>query len=220
MGSRVLLALGLAAVLAAPAEAATPTEAIRAAVAERLSMSVADVEVFDVELPAGAPANADYNVRLPSYGLQSGRQPLELEVIAGAGAGSWRVRPMVRLYGLVPVAEVAVAAGAPIPFRLERMALDTLRGASPVNPSLPWEARVSISAGRPVTPSLARLVPDVREGEVVPVVVRRGPLEVRCEARVEADARFGDAVPVLNLTTHTRLAGILQPDRTVLLGGS
>ena len=215
LGLLVLLGAG-----ASPTWAATPEAAIRTAIAARLSMAEADVEVSDLTLPAGAPLDGDYRVVLPGYRIHGGHVPVGLELRAASGGGSWRVRPAVRFYGLVPVAATEARAGEPVPIKLERLPLDVLRGGEPADATLPWEARVTVEAGEPLTSSLVRLVPDVREGTIVRVVVRRGGLEVRCDAQLQADARYGDAVPVLNLVTRARLAGVLQTDGSVLLGGS
>jgi hypothetical protein len=221
MGPRVPVVVAVLGLLApGRAAGATPGDAIRTAVAARLAVPAADVEVYDLGLPADAPADADFRVKLPSYPLRSGHLPVTLEVLDGPAAGRWAVRPALRLYAALPVALRPAAPGEPILLGSARMAVEALRGAEPVDPALAWEARVGIEAGQPVTASTARLVPDVRGGAVLPAVVRRGALEVRCDARLQDDARFGDTVRVVSLSTNARLAGVLQADGTVLLGGS
>lgn len=200
--------------------AATPEAAIRAAVATRLGIPEADVEVRALSLPADLPADGAFRVSLPGYAIQGGRIPVSLELRTAAGVSSWKLRPDLELYGPLPVAASAVEAGQVVPVTVERLPLDVLRGGEPVDATTPWEARVDLHRGEPLTRSVVRLVPDLREGAIVPVVVRRGDLEVRCDAELQVDARYGDSVPVFNLVTRARLAGVLQTDGSVLLGGS
>ncbi len=102
-----LTALGFA--LSAPAHAATPAEAIVAAVAARVEKAPSDVELSGLYLPADVPADAAFEVTLPSYTIHSGSVPLTLRL----GEASWSIRPQVAFWAALPVAVGEAKPGDP-----------------------------------------------------------------------------------------------------------
>lgn len=204
------------AILPAAATAATPEAAIRTAVAARLGLPEADVSLSDMDAPEGLPADANFTVELPGYTLREGHVSMELKTLRG----SWRLRPDVALWVTVPVASKAIARGEPVEASLMRVRLRELRGSSPVDAELSWEATTSIAAGQPVTVGRVRRLPDLRDGARVSVVVSRGGISVRAPGELLADAVIGETVAVLNLATRSQQLGTLQADGTVTLGGS
>ncbi len=212
----LLILAGAGALAPAAATAATPEAAIRTAVAARLGMAEADVLLTDLDAPAGLPADADFTVELPGYSLREGHISVELKSLKG----SWRLRPDLSLWVTVPVAAQAVARGERVEATLARVRQRDLRGSSPVDANLSWEATTSIAAGQPVTIGRVRRLPDLRDGARVSVVVSRGGISVRAQGELLADAVIGETVAVLNLATRSQQMGVLQADGTVTLGGS
>ncbi|MSQ02619.1 MAG: flagellar basal body P-ring formation protein FlgA [Myxococcales bacterium] len=200
----------------AAASAATPEAAIRTAVAARLGLPEADVSLTDLDSPEGLPADADFTVELPGYALREGHLSVELK----SRRGSWRLRPDVALWVTVPVASKAIARGEPVESSPMRVRMRELRGSTPVDADLSWEATTSIAAGQPVTVGRVRRLPDLRDGARVSVVVSRGGISVRAPGELLADAVIGQTVAVLNLATRSQQLGTLQADGTVTLGGS
>lgn len=207
-------ALGL--VVCAPAYAVTPAEAIVAAVAARAEKTPADVEITGLILPADIPADAAFEVALPSYAIHPGSLALKLSV----GGASWSLRPQVGFWAQLPVAVGETKPGEALVMRTERRREAELRGAESVDPALTWRATGTLHAGQVVTAGRAERIPDVAIGGDVMVVVRRGVVELRAPGRLLADGLYGAPVAVLNLATKAQQHGTLQPDGTVLLGGS
>ncbi len=200
----------------APAEAATPAEAIVAAVAARAEKLPADIEITGLELPADMPAHADFVVTLPSYAIHPG----SLAVKLSAGAASWSIRPRIGFWAELPVAIGETKPGETLRFRTERRREAELHGAESIDPTVTWRATGTIHAGQVVTAGRAERIPDVAIGHDVTVVVRRGVVELRAPGRLLADGLYGESVAVLNLATKAQQHGTLQPDGTVLLGGT
>lgn len=208
--------LAVAALVApASAAAASPEAALREALVARLGDSVADVAVADLDAPPDMPADAAFEVELPSYQIREGH----LTVTLRTARGSWRLNPEVLLWVDVPVAATETARGEVVPMRIERVRLGQLRGALPVDPAERWEATSSLHAGQPVTAGRVRRMPDLRQGATVKLVVEAGALSVRAPGQLLADAVVGEPVPVLNLATRAQQFGTLRADGTVLLGG-
>ncbi|GDX78349.1 hypothetical protein LBMAG42_01600 [Deltaproteobacteria bacterium] len=206
-------ALGIA--FAVPAYAATPAEAIVAAVAARAEKSPADVEISGLTLPADIPADAAFEVTLPSYAIHTGSLAVKLSV----GGASWSLRPQVGFWAQLPVAVGETKPGEALVLRIERRREAELHGAESIDPSLTWRATGTLHAGQVVTAGRAERVPDIEIGRDVTVVVRRGAIELRAPGRLLADGLYGAPVAVLNLATKAQQHGTLQADGTVLLGG-
>lgn len=201
------------AALAALAWASSAEDAVRAAVAARLDVPLADVEVREVGLPAGAPADAAWDVRLPAAGPLCGTVP----VVLRAGEGRWAVRPRVTVYAQVPVAAEAAKAGTRVRLTLERRPLEELRGEAPVDPSASWQARVPFAPGDPVTEGRVRPWPDALEGSAVQLVAGARGLSVTAPGRLIQDGFVGERVSALNLATRSVVVGTLGDDGRVHL---
>lgn len=199
----------------AAATAATPSEAIRGAVATRLGIPVADVEVSAMA-PIPGLQEADWSVELPLSGPITGNVP----VVLRSGAGRYAVRPVIVAWREVPVAAEATAAGQTVPLAMARVSSDRLRGETVVERGSSWVARVDLAAGDPVTTSRARAEPDARRGAEIRVVTECGALSIQAPGVLLGDAYVGKPVSAMNLSTHVVLSGTYRSDGVVLLEGS
>lgn len=198
----------------AAAFASTPSAAIQAAVAAKVGVPAADVEVHGVELPT-APTSVDWLVDLPSVGPVWG----DVSVTLHAGTSRYLVRPRVTVWQTLPVAAKSARAGERVEITTARVARDTLHGQAPVDPTHSWQARVDLVAGAPLTTTVVRERPDAAQGQTVRIVAGAGPLVVFAPGQLGEDAFVGDRVHVVNLATRTQLVGTLQGDGTVRVGG-
>ena len=197
------------------AVAATPTEAIRDAVAVRLGVSPADVAVTGLA-PLPGTQEADWAVELPQTGPLTGSIP----VVLRSGSGRYAVRPSIVAWRDLPVASAATEAGQPIVLKTARVSSDRLRGEAAVDPSGHWVARVDLAEGDPVTTARARAEPDARRGAEIRVLSQVGALSIQAPGVLLGDAYTGKPVSVMNLSTHVVLSGTYRSDGTVLLEGS
>ena len=111
-------------VLASVALAATPIDAIRAAVAVRAKVPLADVEVGSLGLlPAVAALDTDWDVQFPGDALFRGSTAVQLR----GGGRTYALRPHVITWHEMPVAAESVRAGDAIQLTTARVASDRLR---------------------------------------------------------------------------------------------
>ena len=190
----------------------TPAEAIRDAVARREAVPVADVEVGELGTLSGAPADAQWSVRLPEHGL-CGRVP----VVLTAGNQRYAVTAPITVWRDLPVAAAAVRSGDAITLNTARVPCTLLRGETPVDPSKFWEAGVSIAAGAPVTLARVHTLPDVQKGANVRIEATAGALTVAAPGKLLEDGFSGQKVSVLNLATHAVLEGTYTGNNIVTL---
>lgn len=199
--------------LASVALAATPTDAVRAAVAARAQVPVADVEVGPLGLlPAVAALDTDWEVRFPGDAAFRGSTAVQLT----GGGRSYALRPHVITWREVPVAAESVRAGDAVVLTVARVASDRLKSETPVAAGA-WQARVALAAGEPVTTARVRPLPDLRNGAEVKVLAGSGGLQVRAPGKLMEDAFVGAPVAVLNLATKAVQRGTYRGDGTVAL---
>jgi flagella basal body P-ring formation protein FlgA len=204
----------------APAQAKEAALAIREAVAARLELPVADVEVGALGWVEGTPSDRDWRVELPGYGNLTGRVGLTLSAEAEGRPVRHRISPDVQVWRRIPVAAKTTRPGQVVEFRIERVRSDALRGETPVDASRAWEASTTLSVGQPITTSRVHPVPDAREGAAVQILVERGAVRISAPGELMDDAFVGEPVHVTNLSTRGVLTGILTAEGTVLIGGS
>ncbi len=199
--------------LASLALAATPADAIRAAVATRAQVPLADVEVGPLGLlPAVASLDTDWEVRFPGDTVFRGSTAVQLT----GGGRSYALRPSVVTWREVPVAAESVRAGEPVVLATARVSSDRLKSETPVSVGA-WQARVAIAAGEPVTTARVRPLPDLRNGAEVRVLAGAGALQVRAPGKLMEDAFVGAPVAVLNLATKVVQRGTYRGNGTVAL---
>lgn len=204
------------AVLASLALAGDPGLAVREAVADRLGVPLADVELVDLGA-AGLPTDVEWRVDLPAVGPWWGTVPLVVR--SPDGVLRYALRSRITVWQELPVAARAVGAGEPVEVTLARLPRERLRGEVPVDPSASWEARVDLGAGTPLTTARVRPRPDREAGSLVTIVAGSERLWVAANGRLGEDAFVGRPVRVANLDTHAVLVGVYQPDGSVRVGG-
>ena len=192
--------------------AARPVDAIASAVAARVGVPVADVEVTGLGLPEDAnvvdlPAGQRRFTGATTVSLRREDAPVR-----------YSLRPRVVTWHAVPVAERSVRAGEPVSLVTARVASDVLRTEDPVTGGR-WVARVGIEAGAPVTTARVRPAPDLADGADVKLIAGSGALRVAAPGRLLSDAWVGAPVSVLNLATRAVLKGTYRGENTVALEG-
>ncbi len=90
--------------------------------------------------------------------------------------------------------------------RLAALPVRTTEGLSDLVPAR------TLSAGRPLTPSLLAPRPLVRRGDVVALQVQRGSLTVSAQGVAFADGSAGQTIPVENSNNGARLLAKVQGD--------
>jgi len=194
-------------------------EALRMAVATRTGYPPSDIEVHNLGLPDTAPRGGRWEVELPDEGPYCGGVYVRLVAFGAQGAVfRYTLRPQITIWVEAPLAARSTAAGEPVSVRVGRIPLESLRGENPIDPELPWQARVPLDEGDPVTEVRARPMPDAREGAAVTVVAGRGSVVVQAPGRLDEDAYVGREVRVVNLATRTLVTGTYRPDGLVQVG--
>jgi flagella basal body P-ring formation protein FlgA len=203
-------------ILAMAFAASTPEQAIRDAVAARVGVPVTDVEVQ----PLGLPEGTGWAAELPAVGVVWGVVPVTVRGVLPTGDARYAVRPRIEVFKQLPVATLAVSSGEVVPVTIARVAMDSLRGATPVDATRAWEARVDLPAQTPLTTRSVRLRPDAKAGRTVSIIAGSGPLRVMAPGQLSEDAFVGATVHVVNLATRVVLVGTFTEDGHVDVGGT
>ena len=196
--------------------------AVQAHVADRLGVDLSDVEVKSLGLHQ--PLNCDQAATISASSRSSedfkGHADIRLTGIdAGGECGSVRIRAAVKVWLTVPVTKAATLAGNPVEIESARMSIDQIHGVPVPLSSGPWEARVSMAPGAPVTLNLVRAVPDARNGATVTLESGHGGLKVTAQGRLLENGQIGERVKVSNLATDQVVYGILVGPGRVRAGG-
>lgn len=77
------------------------------------------------------------------------------------------------------------------------------------------EARVALYVGRPLRPGDVGPPAIIGRNEIVVLIFRNGPLQIRTEGRALDRAASGDAVRVMNIASRTTVMGRVRPDGTI-----
>ncbi|MEO0362198.1 MAG: flagellar basal body P-ring formation chaperone FlgA [Pseudomonadota bacterium] len=87
--------------------------------------------------------------------------------------------------------------------------------ASELDSIVGLEARVTIYAGRPILPGDLRPPALVERNEIVRLRYRKGPLDIRTEARALDRGALGDRVRVMNLESRMIVSGVVDGEHAV-----
>ncbi|MGC6492485.1 MAG: flagellar basal body P-ring formation chaperone FlgA [Myxococcota bacterium] len=128
----------------------------------------------------------------------------------------WSVRSQPSLVVWVQrrVAERVYAEGDLVVGQLQTVRLDNVVGTAA---DAGWEATRTIQPGTLLTASVAKPVPDVRDGDAVTVIVQRGAVRLSAPGTAMKDAHEGDEIDVINEWTHRRVRGVLGPGKQVVV---
>lgn len=80
------------------------------------------------------------------------------------------------------------------------------------------ETRVVLYSGRPIRAGQIGPPAIIDRNQIVPLTFRSGGLTIRSEGRALARAGVGDAIRVMNTTSHATVTGIVSADGSVAVG--
>ena len=190
--------------------------AVAAHAAERLDIDQGDVEVLFLGLGQQLHCSSDVELDIHSSPNERFEGHANIQIKGWDQTGQCaqvRIRPRLRVWDTIPVAQAATAPGQPVTLTMARVDLSHLNGVSVDPESGPWEARISLRAGQPVTLQAVTAVPNARSGDPVTLIAERGTLQITARGRLMDDAFLGETVAVANTTTGTVVEGILlEPD--------
>lgn len=196
--------------LAAIVAAATPHDAIRAAVAARLGVADEDVVV------TGAPAtNATCTAELPRYGSLTG----QVRVTLFCGTERIVAQPYVEAWFALAVAASDTPAGERVPVELRRVSSKDLRGETPLDPDVVWRARTDLHAGDPLTATRVERMPDAERGERVRLLTQVGALRIEAPGELMQDSWVDQDGTAVNLATRTVVRGYYAGDGVFMVEG-
>ena len=196
--------------------------AVRTHVAGSLGVAIDDVEILHLGLALPFACGPDAIFTVDSSHREDFVGNAEVRISAYEGTetcGQARVRTRVRAWRTVAVATSNVRAADEVGLVPARVSIEQLYGVPVPVDSGPWEARVDIQAGQPVTQGSVRAVPDNRSGEPVLIIAGSGALRVTANGRLLQSARVGDHVRVSNLVTDQVVQGVLIEPGIVRAGG-
>lgn len=82
------------------------------------------------------------------------------------------------------------------------------------------ETRVSIYAGKPILPAQIGPSAIIARNQIVPLSYSAGGLSILTEGRALARGGVGETIEVMNLTSRTKVAGLIGPDGVLRVGPS
>jgi flagella basal body P-ring formation protein FlgA len=196
--------------------------AIQLHVAERTGRALDDVEVAELLFDAPHSCEGGVEVQVESNPSERfrGQTQFRIRLVDGARlCGRFGVPARVTLWQLAPVASQDLNTGEPIAYKMARVRQGDLRSQLVDLASQDWVAARAIRMGQPITQRMAKRRPAVSTGDRVSIVAEYGPLTVKAEGRMLAQAYIGDRVRVSNVATDTVVQGILIAPGLVRAGG-
>ncbi len=82
------------------------------------------------------------------------------------------------------------------------------------------ETRVAIYAGKPILPAQIGPSAIIARNQIVPLSYSAGGLSILTEGRALARGGVGETIEVMNLTSRTKVAGLIGPDGVLRVGPS
>jgi flagella basal body P-ring formation protein FlgA len=207
---------------ASAADAERETLAAREHIAERVGVSLEDVAIHHLGLAEGLECGDAATFTVDSSPGEDFKGSADLRVSGFEGdelCGSARVRARVEVWRRVAVVTKGVPAGSLVEYSQDRVSIDQIGGVPVGEGSGPWEARVDLRQGQPLTQNLVRSIPDARSGDVVTIEAGTSGLRVEASGRLLESARLGETVRVSNLATDQVVRGVLVGPKTVRAGG-
>ena len=197
------------------------SEAVRAHVAEREGVAVADVQIAHLGLGRDLRCPSEAAVEVDSRASERFVGRADVRIVARAGGGvcdRLDLRPRIEIWTTAPVAARPAPAGGTVELAQGRVRRGAVQGV-PVDPDAgPYVARAPLAPGEPVTLVNARRAPDDRSGQPVKLLARRGGVQLEAAGRLMSDARIGDTVQVVNTATGVVVRGTLVEPGVVRAG--
>ncbi|MBL8251744.1 MAG: flagellar basal body P-ring formation protein FlgA [Candidatus Competibacter sp.] len=203
------------------------------AIQQRAHAFLADHHRQRTEAPQIQMRALDPRLRLPKCGT-----PLEAFFPSGAkafgntsvgvrcpGSRPWTVYQSVnvRVYEPVLVASRSLPKGTvlgPADLKAERRDLSALAGGYETAPDnlLGKQLRQPLSAGTAISPQAVKVLPLIRQGETVTLLMRQGGMEVRSSGVALSDAESGQRLRVRNEASKRVVEGTATANREVEVG--
>jgi len=217
--------LGLAA-LAAPAAASADAPlparvraAVEAFVQERAAAGVTSVAVPELsafDLPGVPPGRVEIGLSTRASGSLEGRVPVTVALsVAGREHKRGVVTARAKREARVWVAVRSLPRGHVVArkdLRRERRDLEEVRGrpVSSLDGLVGLQTSRHVSRDRVLTASLVERPPVVSRGDRVSLRLTSGPLRIEAPGEVREDARAGETVRVLNLSSRREVTGVVD----------
>lgn len=172
-----------------------------------------------ITLPRG-----DHEVTLQFAGLKrSGKVPLELRI--GKQGKVMRKIPLtadIRLKAPVAVAKTLIKRGetltrAHLTEEVREITLASPGALPTLEECLGKQASMTLTPGRMVTLHLIDIPPLVRKGEVAPLILRHGAVQVAVDAVVRRNGHDGEIIPVFNPANRKMVRAMVQGNGTLRL---
>lgn len=100
------------------------------------------------------------------------------------------------------------------------VAMDIPQALADTTAAIGQETRVAIYAGKPIL--LQQIGPSaiIERNQIVPLSYSAGGLSILTEGRALARGGVGETIEVMNLTSRTKVAGLIGPDGVLRVGPS
>lgn len=100
------------------------------------------------------------------------------------------------------------------------VAMDIPQALTDTTAAIGQETRVAIYAGKPIL--LQQIGPSaiIERNQIVPLSFNAGGLSILTEGRALARGGVGETIEVMNLTSRTKVAGLIGPDGVLRVGPS
>lgn len=92
-----------------------------------------------------------------------------------------------------------------------------LGALSSLEAALGLEAKITIYPGRPIKAEDLGPVTEVERNQIVTLIYMSGGLRIQTEGRALSSGASDDVIPVMNLSSRTRVSGRVQQDGSVLV---
>ncbi|MES2435831.1 MAG: flagellar basal body P-ring formation chaperone FlgA [Pseudomonadota bacterium] len=98
------------------------------------------------------------------------------------------------------------------------VAMDIPQALTDIAAAIGQETRVAIYAGKPI--QVAQIGPSaiIERNQIVPLSYSAGGLSILTEGRALARGGIGETIEVMNLTSRTKVAGLIGPDGVLRVG--
>lgn len=178
-------------------------------------------------------SNLDPRLRLPQCGVAlEAFLPSGAKVVGNTSIGircpgpkTWTVyqNATVQVFDRVMVASHFLTRGTILgagDLQIERRELSALPGGYETAPErlLGKQLRQALVAGAVIPPQAVKVVPTIRQGETVTIIVRQGGMEVSSSGVALSDANLGERLQVRNEASKRVIEGTVTGNRRVEIG--
>ncbi len=98
------------------------------------------------------------------------------------------------------------------------VAMDIPQALTDTAAAIGQETRVAIYAGKPILPEQIGPSAIIERNQIVPLAYSAGGLSIMTEGRALARGGVGEVIEVINLTSRTKVTGLIGPDGVLRVG--